>query len=260
MNSGHHRDLTLCACHLAAIPEGQRAALIEGAAGADYLDDVTCPVPFHDEFPGTWSALCHFQRADGSGYLWFSDPSLGGLAPIGEAAMLMAGAPVSGKSEPMKAACLIQQGRVLADFRFPSAARMGSYWSTFPACSIENGRALHMIQDACIPHHAWNVLLWGHQDFEDALEHLWDQHRTMLKACDDPKQAERDFCKLVRDVECKATTVERLIKDNAAWTLEWFGKPHRHEECSIQDCLAVCVRAVASTIHGLRLMKGTHAS
>lgn len=254
MNGTHHRDLTLCACHLAGVPEDAREQLIEGAGTVDYLADVRCYVPFHDRFPGTWSALCHFQREGDKGYLWAADKSLGLLEELGDAGMHLAGSTVTGTTAPMIAACMAQPGRVLADFHFPSAARMGSYWSTFPTLSIENGRALHLVQDSCLPHHAWGTLLWGHQDFEDAIEDLWDQHREMLKISGSSKP----FCDAVR-AEMAAiamTTVECIIKQNAEWSRMWFGQPHRLEECGIDDCLAVCVRAVASSVVALEIMKG----
>lgn len=250
MNGDHHRDLALCACHLAGVAKDKQSALIEGAGTADYLPDVRCSVPFHDMFPGTWGALCHFEP----GYLWDGDRSLGLLEELGEAGLHLAGSTVSGTSAPMLRACEAQKGFVLSDFRFPSASAMGSHWSTFPAWSTENGRALHMVQDSCCPHHARGMLLWGHQDFEDALENLWDQHRTMIAASSDPKASAAEFVKAVRAERVTATTVDELIKSNAAWTREWFGQAHQHDECSITDCLAICVRAVASSIQAINLM------
>lgn len=254
MNGSHHRDLTDCACHLAGIPEDQRVQLVEGASKADYLEDVRCSVPFHDLFPGTWSAFCHFEP----GYLWDADKSLCALESLGEAGVHLARSKVTGTSAPMLRACQEQPDAILTDFRFPLASRMGSWWSTFPALSVENGRALHMAQDACVPHHAWGCLLWGHQEFENELEDRWDNHRVMLEACDDPKAAKHDFCELVRSVGCKAATVEQLIKDNADWARTWFGQAHRREECGVDDMLAVCVRAVASSIRAIEIM-GTNA-
>lgn len=260
MNSRHHGDLTLVACHLDGIPRAQAEPLIQGAEKADYVDDVACSIPFRDEFPGTWSALCHFQRPDGSGYYWDADRSLGALEDLGDLALHVARAPVLGSSLPMRAACAAQPSAGLSDFRFPSAAQMGSHWSTFPAFSEEAGRALHMLQDACLPHHVWGCLLWGHQEFEDALEGLWFQHREMLHLAGDSKAAAADFIMAVR-VECiAASTVESLIKENAAWALRWFGQMVRREECAITDCLAICVRAVASTMRAIDIMTGgSHA-
>lgn len=255
MNADQHEDFARIALHLSGYDEKTCLAFVRGCKEADHLDDVACSFPLHDEFPATLSALCHFQRPDGIGYYWDRDKSLGTLRElIGDAALHLAGSKVSGTSAPMRLACADQPGAVLSDFRFPSVALYGSHWSTFPHLSEENGRACHLVQDSCIPHHAWGVLLWGHQEFEDALEALWDQHRVMLKASSDPKASEREFCQLVRSIDCRAATVEELIKSNAAWSLEWFGQPHRQEECSISDCLAVCSRAVAATMRAMQIM------
>lgn len=251
MNGDHHEDLTLVACHLARIPEEHREALIRGAGHADYLEDVACPVPFHDSFPGTWSALCHFQRPDGSGYRWADDRSLGALEELGNVALHLSGAHVSGTSEPMRAACLIQQGRVLSEFRFPSAARMAS---------LGGGVALHLVQDTCCPHHGWNMLLWGHQEFEDALEVAWNKERFKGKVSSDPRAFGAMLRKLVDAENITAHTVGDICRDNAAWSAYYFGKPHRLEECSWDLALPICARAIASTMRAIEIMKGTHAS
>jgi hypothetical protein len=249
MNGVQHEDLSDCALHLENVPKDKRAAIVDGAGHADHIPDVRCSVPFHDMFPGTWSALCHFEP----GYRWRDDQSLGLLEELGTAGLHLAGSVVTGASAPMLAACAAQPGAALSDFRFPSAAEMGSHWSAFPFGSPESGRALHMVQDACCPHHAWGTLLWGHQDFEDALENLWNQHRSMLKlsGSDGPLVAA-----IRAEVEgITNMTVGQLILTNASWTRARFGNARHREECSITDCLAVCIRAVASTIRAIQLMR-----
>ena len=248
MNGVHHRSLIERALQLDGYSLDEHADLIRACAEADYVQDVTAEdLPFLREFPGTWSAFCHFQRADGSGYLWASDPSLGALGVIGEAAMQMAGAHVHGTSEPMKAACLIQQGRVLADFRFPSAARM---------TSLGGGIALHVGMDCCIPQHVWLALLYGHQRFEDTLQASWERRLKVAKLASEPAaflDGLREACDRER---ITATTLDQLCRDNAAWTLDRFGKPRELAECAANDELAICVRAIASTRRGLEIMKG----
>lgn len=258
MNGLHHEDLTSVACHLAAVPKGKREELIQGAGHADYLDDVLCSVPFEGETPKlmgrSLTSLQHFQRPDGSGYYWDADKSLGVLEELGDVATTIARAHVSGTTPPMRKAMQYQPGAVFGNFRFPSAAAVGSHWSTFPALSQECGRALHFVQDACVPHHVWGVLLWGHQEFEDDLEATWTQHRDELKTTGQ----EATFCEAVREAlaTLKAKTVEDLIKSNAAWCASWFGQVHRLEECNTTDMLAVCIRAVASSVAAINLMKG----
>jgi hypothetical protein len=249
MNGKHHADLTSCALRLADLPSDQREAVIKGAATADKLPDVRCSVPFHDIFPGTWSAFCHFEP----GYRWADDRSLGLLEELGDAGLHLARSTVTGTSAPMLAACASQPGAVLSDFRFPSAAEMGAHWSAYPFGSDESGRALHMVQDSCCPHHACGTLLWGHQDFEDGLENEWNRHRCMLKT----SGSDAPFTGAVRvelaGISC--ATVGQLIQANAAWTREWFGQPHRLEECPWDSMLSICVRAVAATMRAIQLMR-----
>jgi hypothetical protein len=251
MNHGQHEDFADCSGYLLGLSKEQRDALSKGAGEADYLPDVRCSVPFHGMFPGTWSALCHFEP----GYRWNDDRSLGILEELGDAGLHLARSTVDGTSAPMLAACADQPGAVLSDFRFPSASQMGSYWSTAPFGSPECGRALHMVQDACCPHHAWGALLWGHQEFEDELETEWDRHRRMLKL----SGSDVTFTGKVRSelAGISSATVGQLILSNAAWARDWFGQPHRLEECPWDSMLAVCIRAVASTMRAIQLMRGT---
>lgn len=257
MNGTHHEDLTACACQLAAVPADKRAGLIDGAKRADYLEDVFVQVTFAGERPTamgrTLTSLQHFQT-DGGGYLWDADKSLGPLEELGDVAMTIARAHVSGQTPPMRKAVQDQPKAVFGGFRFPSAAAVGSYWSTAPAYSKECGHALHFVQDACVPHHVWGLLLWGHQEWEDDIEERWIQHRAMLEDAGE----NHVFCEAVRAelAGITAKTVEDLIKSNAEWAASWFGQPHRMGECDVTDMLAVCIRAVASSIAAINIMKG----
>lgn len=259
MNARHHGDLTLIACHLAGVPEAQREPLIQGAEGADFLEDVLCSVPFEGEQPcllgKDLTSLQHFQRSDDSGYYWHADRSLGGLEELGDIAMHLARTEVTGTTPPMVRACEVRPRAPLSDLVFPSAGQVGSYWSTFPAGCDHAGTALHLVQDACVPHHVWGVLRWGHQEWEDACEGLWFQHREMVQG-----NAE-SMARVASAVRAElagisTTTVEGLIKANAAWTFRWFG-PGRHlDVCPISECLASCVRAVASSMRAIAIMGG----
>lgn len=254
MNGTQHRDFLACAWHILDWPLGDaRDAAIDGCGSADTLDDVELSLPIHPEVLRNKSALCHFQRKDGSGYLMFADPSMGILSPISEAAMQMAHATVSGKSEPMQAACLIQQGRTLDGFRFPSLSRMGAHHAKSKD-PRSLGLSCHMDQDACMRPHVVGELLNGHQELEDDLEATWDEHRRMLELSGSSKP----LCDAVRAelAGITAPTVEDLINANASWTLQRFGGHHHVEDWTVTDHLAVCIRAIASTMAALQIMKG----
>jgi hypothetical protein len=255
VNHGQHKDLTEIAALWCGYTSEQAANLVKGAGGADYLADVVCDVPFHEAFPGSWSALCHFQRPYGGGYYWDADKSLGALEAIGDFLAAITRVPVTGSSMPMRLACAAQPHASICDFRFPSAATMASHWSTFPAISEESGRACHMVQDACCPHHVWGMLLWGHQEFEDALEIVWNQQRAMGETASDPKAFGHMLRKLVDAEKVTGKTVDAIIKENAAWALDYFGKPHRLEECPWNVALPVCARAIDSTMRALEIMR-----
>lgn len=254
MNGLHHEDLTRVACHLAGIHGAHADRLIAASSEPDRLNDVRCHVPFEGEQPEVFgrqlTSLQHFQRADGSGYCWDLDPSLGALDTLGDVAMTMAGLTVSGTSPQMLRACLDQKGATLDDFQFPSAAQVGSQYEA----DRRPGYVLHFVQDACVPHHAWGCLLWGHAEFETALERAWVQHRQMITLASDPVRCLREFRAEVDAVQPQASSISDLIARNATWAQFYFGSPRRYEECSVTDMLAVCVRAVASSRHALRLM------
>lgn len=254
MNRGQHEDFVRCTWHLGGgKPGAELDALVEGCGGADTIDDVELSIPVDLAVLTNKSALTHFQRRDGSGYLLISDPSLGPLSTVGEVATQLAGTWVSGRSEPMRAACLIQQGRALADFRFPSLSRMGAHHAKSKD-PVQKGRACHMIQDACMWPHVVNQLLGGHQELEDEQEDFWDDHRRRLKA----SGSDKVLCDAVRAelAGITAPTVEDLINANVSWTLQRFGEHRRLEDWTDTDYLATCIRAVASTMRGLQLMKG----
>jgi hypothetical protein len=262
VNHKQHEDFLACAWHVLGWPLGDaRDAAIKGAGEADTIDDVELSIPIDlavlKKVLKNKSALCHFQRKDGSGYLWFADPSLGALSPIGEVAMQMARARVSGKSEPMQAACLIQQGYTLDGFRFPSLSRMGAHHAKSKD-PRSWGLACHMIQDACMRPHVVGELMRGHQELEDDSEATWDQHRSELQTPGQRKELEALFCEQVRTelAGIAAPTVEDLIRANASWTLQRFGNHLELEDWTVTDHIAVGIRAVASTMRGLQIMKG----
>lgn len=260
MNGKHHEDLTRVACYLADIRGDHAERLVAASSEPDRLSDVLCSVPLEGKQPVVFgrqlTSLQHFQGPDGRGYRWSQDRSLGCLEEIGDAGMHLTGMVVSGTSAPMVRACQAQPEVTLGDFVFPSAASLGSYYSTFPASSTENGYALHLVQDSCIPHHAWGCLLWGHAEFETAAEHEWYRHRQMLKEASDPALCAREFREQVAAVGVRAVTVADLIASNADWACRYFGQPVRRDECSAVDTLAVCIRAVAATKRALEIMAG----
>jgi hypothetical protein len=256
-NHGHHKDLAEIPGLWCGYTREQLANLVKGAGGADFLGDVVCAVPLHGLFPGSWDGMTHFQRPDGSGFYWDADRSLGGLEEIGDFLDHIVRAPVSGSSLPMRMACAAQPRASVCDFRFPSAATMASHWSTFPELSEENGRACHMIADSCDPHHVWGMLLLGHQRFENSLEITWNQQRAMGEAASDLRAFGHMLRKLVDAEKVTGKTVGDICKENAAWSLDYFGQPHRLEECPWDVALPLCSRVIASTMRGLQLMKGT---
>lgn len=259
MNGNHHQDLTACALHLAGIPDEAAAPIIPCASAPDHFDDVFVVVPFGDPQPRLFgqqlTSLQHFQRSDGRGYCWRYDPSLGCLEEIGDAGMHVAGMRVDGKRGPITSSCLVQQGATLGDFVFPSAARMAAYWGEAPFGGKETGHLAHFIQDSCIPHHGWGALLFGHQEFEDTLEDEWFSMRNAAEQASDPKAFSKRFAAEVRKANIGATTLPDLVADNAAWARTWFGQPRPLDECTNTDALAICIRAVASTIRAIEITR-----
>lgn len=256
MNGRHHIDLTRVAMHFAGLDGAAAEEFAAHAAEPDRLADIVVTMPgrgpvanFHGQ---QFSSLTHFVP----GYRWDADKSLGVLDGVGDLAMWAAGCRVYGTSAPMIRAQVVQPKTTLDDFIFPSAAAMASHWSTSPWLAPENAWACHCVQDACIPHHAWGTLLWGHQSFEDDCEREWFTHRRELKLASDPAGCAAAFRKLVESVDIRAKTVEGIANSNAEWARSEFGQAHRLEECGPVEALQVCVRAIAATVASLKIMKG----
>lgn len=256
MNSRQHGDIVLIAAHMSGATAAQAESVIRGAEQADYLDDVLCSIPFEGDQPEvcrkTLTSLGHFEP----GFYWDADRSLGPLEALGEVVMRIAGTTVTGTTPPMLRACQAQPGAPLCNFRFPGAAENGAYHAKAPPWTAGWGIASHLGQDVCLPHHIRGMLLAGHQAFEDCLERIWFQHRRMLALASERKQLEAEFCARVRAVKCQATTVEDLIKENAAWARDRFRLSTPGAECSITECLDICIRAIASTMRMLKIMTG----
>ena len=256
MNGGHHKDLTEIAALWCGYTSEQAADLIAGAGGADYVDDVMVTIPgkgqVHDWRGRNFASLTHFEP----GFCWNRDKSLGALEELGDLLMWASGCFVGGSSTPMRRVVEARKKTTLDDFPFPSASAMASHWSTFPALSEENGRALHMVQDSCCPHHGWGTLLWGHQEFEDEMEKVWNSQRAMGKQASDERAFGRMLRQLVDAEKVTGRTVEEVCRSNAAWAHEFFGQPHRIEQCPWDVALPVCARAIASSMQALEIMKG----
>lgn len=260
MNGHHHESLTRKACEALRIPQEQADPLIAASSAPDHLSDVLCRVPFEAPEPHLFgrqlTSLLHFQLPKGEGYCWQGDASLSVLEGIGDLGMRVTRMTVLGTSVPMLRACSEQPGTALCDFRFPSAARVGGFYAVAsrdtPAWM---GFALHFVQDACVPHHAWGVLRFGHQDHENEQEKEWGHYVQALRNASQPGMLE--LCPIyVEAMEAcrRIGSIELLIEANAEWSRARFGEPHDFPECSPLDAIAIGCRAVAATIRAINLM------
>ena len=181
--------------HLGDVDELARAS-----SAPDRVKDITIQLPgcapSREALGQNLSSLLHFA----GGYCWDHDQSLPGVAAeiahIFEAPLGYDPEPAGERSpglhrHPMAAMLVLMEGRHgLGRFIFPSAENMLAYYvreareawrgndlSRWRACA---GFALHYLADLHIPHHAWGVLRYGHQEYEDAIEAEWRRHVGML--------------------------------------------------------------------------------
>lgn len=254
VNGDHHIDLTLLACHYVGLYGAAAKAFAGHAAEPDELDDVLVTIPGKGpvgEFHGQrFSSLTHFVP----GYRWDADKSLGVLDGIGDLAMWAAGCYVGGSSAPMVLAVIGNPRTTLEDFPFPSGASMGSHWSTFAPWSPQRAWECHMVQDACIWHHATGRLLDGHRSFENQLEAEWFRRRRLARLASDENAFAAGLRASVESEIIHGRTVEEIIYENAEWARRWPKGFADHGECTGDTALAVCVRAIASTLAALRIM------
>ena len=259
MNGGHHISLTEWVGYSVGLRGDALAQLARASAEPDHLVDVVVTMPGKGQV-STWrgqkfSSLTHFEHEDGSGFCWDRDKSLGILDTAGDVLMWAGRCYVGGSSAPMVHEIKRQKRTTLDNFCFPSLSRMGSHWSTFPVGGREAGWMCHAVQDACIWHHATGRLLDGHAGHENKLQAWWEDHlkrgelgsKEVLAAC---------LREAVDKERVEGRTVEAIIKENLAWARRWFAKDTDHGECTGGQALAVCVRAIASTMAALQIMKG----
>lgn len=174
--------------------------------------------------------------------------------------------PVTGllRDAPMRAALAQQPGFSIGTFCFPSAASGASFYGLASRRWADQGvatgwrrcagYALHLVQDSCVPHHAWGVLLFGHADWEDALQAAW--HETLTEVL----EANLFEATIAKTVACDLTDVAgclslaELCEANAAWAVTRFGTAHHLEECPGDVALRVSIRAIAASVHACQLM------
>ena len=181
-------------------------------------------------------------------------------------------------ASPMKACYETQKGKTLDGFEFPSASVMGGCYGDRASVAWRAGDvagwrgcagfACHFVHDALVPHHVWGNLLHGHSDWEDQIEAFWKDHLRLLQSTDPTGQLYKDtLCEAVGeelDTILKhedVTSVESLIRENAAYTTEWLTYRGVRGSTDLKDCpsndaLRICVRAVASSVRALMLMAG----
>lgn len=251
----HHQSLARATCELMAYPRARSRQLISGSSAPDFSVDVFCHVPFEGEeshlLDRNLTSLQHFQRLGDEGYLWREDESLRPWQELGELGMRAVRMVVDGASVPVMRACERQRGVALCDFRFPSASAVADYWSQFMDMA---GQVLHFVQDACVPHHAWGVLRWGHVEWEAAAADEWAKHLRMLAMANEPGLIRETLGKAVTAERFSARTIAGLVRENAAWSVSRFGNARDLPECGPIDALAVSVRAVGTSMLALRLM------
>jgi hypothetical protein len=176
--------------------------LARASSAPDRVRDIKIKLPGCSQSYGVdgknLSSLTHFCNPAGRGYSWYNDSSL----PWGSAELLhLVDAPLSwdpapdGERSPgigphPEEVALAVGEHMLGSHVFASAETMLRYYvreardawrandlSRWRACV---GFALHYLADLHIPHHAWGVLRYGHQPFEDAIEAEWRRHVGML--------------------------------------------------------------------------------
>jgi hypothetical protein len=252
-NGAQHESLTRAALVLLRRKRGEFSTqMIHGSSAPDHAVDVFVHMPNGARVTSVLgrevTALQHFLP----GFCWQNDPSLSVLEEIGDLGAKVLNMVVSGNSVPMVRALRNQPRRTLCELRFPSAADVGGYHAAVAdGDPYIIGMACHMIQDCAQPHHATGRLLGGHQKWEDQAEQLWRQHVEMLMMA--PEMIFDTLGAAVAKEQFSATSVEELCEENAEWSRRWFAK-RDITECTINDALAISVRAVAATMRGIQLM------
>lgn len=255
MNGIHHQDMTRATCELMGISS---PLMVVASSTPDTFNDVVVSV--HEHSPESnllghqLTSLQHFEP----GYCWKDDVSLGPVETLGDLGMRMSHMYVSvppntPEDKPISVAVKNQPKTPLSEFKFPSASLSGSFCKSKDPTLI--GQLLHFVQDACVPHHAWGVLWFGHQEWEDDIQNQWLQHRKMISMSGDPDLLKDTFGKEVTK-EVFPDSLEDLIKSNADWARKRFGKPHKMAECKMTDMLAVNIRAVAASMMVIRILTG----
>lgn len=262
MNGDHHEDLTRTALELVGADRELAIPIIHASSTPDHLADVLCKVPGKAPVSSLLdhglTSFEHFQAPGGRGFCWRDDPSLPMAAEvIGDVGTMIANMDVIGSSGPMLMACADQKGVELGRFRFPSAATFAEYYAWEAARNRAwVGFVLHLVQDACVPHHAWGALLYGHAAWENMARDLWLQHREMLKLSGERSALLiSQFLPLVRSMFPLPGGIGELVAANADWARVTFGNPRALSECSLSEVLTVGARAVASTVQALRVME-----
>lgn len=257
-----------------------RAGFVDAASLPDRVAEVAVAVPgegLRTEIAGHgFSSFQHFQLPTDIGYRWSSDDSLT-LSTVTALASQIAHMRVvesrgglrppladNTESSPIERAIAAQPSFAVGVFRFPSAAESASFYADaaknwaragnaagFARCG---GYALHFVQDACVPHHAWGVLFHGHCAWEDCLQVFWRETyeevvQANLFATTIRLAVERELVDLGR-----LATVGSLVAANAQWARHHFGAPADLPECPRDEALRVSIRALATSVRALTIM------
>jgi hypothetical protein len=261
-----------------------RNEFVTAASLPDRVHEVACSVPgggARVELFGHGLSSCeHFQREVQAGYRWMEDGSLSVVGAPSAAMTAAAGMRIAVHDEdprppltplwrptPMALALRAQPGRALGFFEFPSAGAVADFYAAAAQSWARDegnavgwrrcaGYALHFVQDACVPHHAWGVLLYGHASWEDELQAAW--HRVLV----DTVEGDLVDSTLAPAVASELRGLQGLrhvsevCEANAAWSRARFGAPHDLPECPGGVALRVSVRAIAASIRACELMGG----
>jgi hypothetical protein len=223
-----------------------------------------------------FSSFEHFE-VQGAGYEWARDPSLGVLGTLAGDLAKLAGLrlvaygdlprpPLGGltMTTPMQEAAAKYGQAPVAEFIFPRAGIGAAFWVAVArrfalANDAEHwrraaGYGLHFVEDSCVPHHSWGALLFGHADFENALEAQWRQ------TIDEVVTAGMLGTTIVPAVRAELADLEHvaspeaLCAANADWARRVYGQPHDLAACPGDVALRVSVRAIAASVLACELM------
>lgn len=232
----------------------------------DRAKDLTIKVPgmtIDSVLGHNLTSMQHFL-VNGHGYCMNSDPSLSVLDEGTSILASLVGAKVEEVRDPNipTTLCTVlsetqhkaELTKCLKDIVFPSAWNSYISWGleayyNFSHSNMQDfvrhaGYALHFVQDACVPHHAWGALLYGHAEWEESLARLWNNHVVALGQASD---ANLWWDTLGQKIEQEATG-HRTLQEYANQTIVQFGKAKNMPECDELGMLRVSIQALTASL------------